>query len=448
MLFVRMCISNRHRSTLHNPAMTSFHETSSWLNDADPPPSSTEPLPQHVDVAIIGGGLTGLAAARALARRGIDTALLEAEHAGWGASSRNGGMVLTGLKLDVGTLIARYGLETARCLFAASLSAIQCVEQLVAEERIDCTFRRCGHLYVAAKPGHMRGIVAEARLLAELFAHPTRLLQRDALPAELGSSHYHGGLLDEQSASLHPAKYSFGLAQAARRAGARLYEGTRVERVQRAQTAFRLHTSHGALTAERVLIATGGYTSHATPALRRKVFPLGSYIIATEQLPEATAHTLIPNNRMVFDSRHLLAYFRLTPDRRMLFGGRAAFFPETPATIRESAAILQRMLITVFPQLHDARITHAWGGTLDAAFDLMPHAGTQNGLHYALGYAGHGVALATYLGTLIGDQIAGEPRDNPFSAIPFPGAPLGLYNGTPWFLPFAGLWYRFLDWLH
>jgi glycine/D-amino acid oxidase-like deaminating enzyme len=148
---------------------------------------------------------------------------------------------------------------------------------------------------------------------------------------------------------------------------------------------------------------------------------------------------------MIFDSKNFLHYYRLTPDHRLLFGGRAAFFPETPATVRESAVLLRQGMLQVYPQLRATSIEYVWGGTLDFAFDRMPHTGQTQGLFYALGYAGHGVALATYLGAQMAHAVLGESHDSVFAEIPFPGAPLGLYDGRPWFLPFAGAWYRFLD---
>jgi glycine/D-amino acid oxidase-like deaminating enzyme len=174
---------------------------------------------------------------------------------------------------------------------------------------------------------------------------------------------------------------------------------------------------------------------------------------------DGLARELSPRNRMIYDSKNYLYYYRLTPDRRMLFGGRAAFFPETDQTIRRSAEILRRGMIEVYPQLAETKIDYVWGGTLDFAFDIMPHAGRLEegklkGLYYAVGYAGHGVAMATYQGQKIAELICAENSgsksaapDNPFVGIPFPGAPLGLYNGRPWFLPFAGAWYKFLDWV-
>lgn len=418
-----------------------------------PTNSAGSALPETVDVAVIGGGYTGLAAARALAKHGLAVALLEAHSFGWGASSRNGGMVLTGLKLSPGELIAKYGREQARKLFAASLAAIDCVEQIVAEEQIECDFARHGHLLVAAKPAHAAALDSEAALLAREFGHPTRVVPRDALRSEIGSDAYYGGLVDETSAGINPARYAAGLAHAAARAGAHIFDRTPVERIMRdapgthAGHCYRVITSGGELRARAVFAATGGYTGAAFPALRRRIIPIGSYIIATEPLPDVLAQEVSPQGRMIFDSKHFLYYFRLTPDRRMLFGGRAGFFPETPATVRESAAILRRGMLHVYPQLRDARIDYAWGGTIDCAFDMMPHAGRLDGLYYALGYAGHGVAMATYLGTCMAGQIAGASGENPLAGLPFPGAPLGLYRSTPWFLPFVGAWYKVLDWV-
>jgi glycine/D-amino acid oxidase-like deaminating enzyme len=428
-----------------------YNEQPVWLEGVRFPAGDPGPLPERADVVIIGGGLTGLAAARALARRGADVALLEAQTLGWGASSRNGGMVLTGLKLGAAALRATYGLERARAMFAASLEAIACVEQLVREERIDCDFARHGHLLLAAKRGHARALAAEAALLAREFGHPTRFLPAAELPGEIGSARFFAGLVDEASAGLNPARYTAGLAQAASRAGARLFSDTPASRIQRergvAAHPFVVTTARGALRAGAVLVATGGYTGAATPALRRRIVPLGSYIVATEPLPADLARALIPRGRMVFDSLHLLHYFRLTPDNRLLFGGRAAFLPETGATVRESAAILQRAMAAIFPQVRDTRIEYAWGGTLDVPFDLMPHVGQRDDVYFALGYAGHGVALATWLGTRLAERISRAGGETPFDGLPFPGAPLGLYNGWPWFLPLAGLYYRALDWL-
>jgi glycine/D-amino acid oxidase-like deaminating enzyme len=428
-----------------------LQEHNYWLTTAEFPKTEVASLPERVDVAVIGSGFTGLSAARTLAKRGAKVAVLESETLGWGASSRNGGMVLTGMKLGVNKLISRYGRELTQRMYAASLATIDCVEQIVREEGIDCDFSRCGHLEVACKRRHFDAYARQAEVIAREFNHQLRVLQREELSGEIGSTIYHGGMVDDVSAGVNPAQYVAGLGQAAMRAGAGIFEGTRVEGLRResrqGESGWNVVTSRGTLWTREVFVGTSGYTGGATPALQKKIIPIGSFIITTEVLPEALAHELSPRNRMIYDSKNYLYYYRLTPDRRMLFGGRAAFFPENDRTIRRSADILRRGLIDVYPQLRDAKVEYVWGGTLDFAFDIMPHAGQINGMYYAVGYAGHGVAMATYQGQKMGELMAGDQPENPFVGIPFPGAPLGLYNGKPWFLPFAGIGYKFLDWV-
>ena len=427
-------------------------EQNYWLTTTAMPASNgRSSLPEVVDVAVIGAGFTGLSAARTLAKRGAKVAVLESETIGWGASSRNGGMVLTGMKLGVNKLISIYGRERTQRMYAASLASMDCVEQIVREEAIDCDFTRCGHLEVACKQKHFDDYARQAEVIAREFNHTLRVVQRHELNSEIGSTIYYGGMVDVVSAGANPARYVAGLARAAMKAGSEVFERTRVETIQRdsrqGTTGWKVSTSRGSLWARDVFVGTSGYTSKATPALQKKLIPIGSFIITTEVLPEALARELSPRNRMIYDSKNYLYYYRLTPDRRMLFGGRAAFFPETGQTVRKSAEILRRGMIEVYPQLSDAKIDYVWGGTLDFAFDIMPHAGQLDGMYYAVGYAGHGVAMATYQGQKIAELMAGDQPENPFVGIPFPGAPLGLYNGKPWFLPFAGAWYKFLDWV-
>jgi glycine/D-amino acid oxidase-like deaminating enzyme len=429
-----------------------IEEKNYWLGTVTTPPApSARELLDSIDVAIVGAGFCGLSAARMLAKRGVKVAVLEAETFGWGASSRNGGMVLTGMKLPAPALLKRYGRETVRKMYAASLETIDCVEQIVREENIDCNFSRCGHLEVACKQAHFDGYEETAALTQREFHHELRIIPKNELRTEIGSDIYYGGMVDETSAGLNPARYVTGLAHAAQRAGACLYDHTRVTSVE-AQTnngarKFRLTTSNGTITAREVILASGAYTTDATPALRRKIIPIGSYIIATEVLPADLARELSPRNRMIYDSKHFLYYYRLTLDNRMLFGGRAAFFPETENTVRRSAEILHRGMIGVYPQLRDVKVEFVWGGTLDFTLDVMPHAGKIDGMYFAVGFAGHGVAAATWLGAKLAGLICGEPNDIPFDGIPFPAAPLGLRSGHTWALPLAGAWYRILDFL-
>jgi glycine/D-amino acid oxidase-like deaminating enzyme len=426
-------------------------ERNYWLTTVQMPTPPAEPLPESSDVAVVGAGFTGLSAALAMAKRGAKVVVLESETIGWGASSRNGGMVLTGLKLGAKKLISTYGRELARRMYAASLESITCVERLVKEEDITCDFARTGHLEVACKQMHFDDYARQVEVIAREFNHQLRIVPRNDLASEIGSNIYFGGMVDEVSVGVNPARFVAGLAAAAMRAGVRIRERTRLQNIQHQShdgaPGFRLNTTRGAVWARDVLVGTAGYTGGATPALRNKIIPIGSFIITTEVLPDALAHELSPRNRQIYDSKNYLYYYRLTPDRRMLFGGRAAFFPETDRTIRKSAEILRRGMIEVYPQLRDTRVEYVWGGTLDFCFDIMPHAGRMDGIYFVVGYAGHGVAMAAWQGQKMAEFIAEDKTDNPFAEIPFPGAPLGLYNGKPWFLPLAGAYYKVLDWI-
>ncbi|MGB7844793.1 MAG: FAD-dependent oxidoreductase [Candidatus Acidiferrum sp.] len=427
-------------------------ETNYWQETVrDRAQGTSEPLPESVDVAVVGAGYCGLSAAHVLAKRGVGVAVLEAETAGWGASCRNGGMVLTGMKLPVPTLIARYGRELVQRMYTVSLESIDLVEQIVKEEGIDCAFSRCGHLEVACKQTHFSAYAEAAARIQREFNHELRIISKGELRGEIGSDIYYGGLVDETSAGVNPAQYVNGLAKAMQRAGAGLYEHTRVvavkPKITNGNRRFRVSTSRGSLWAREVLLASGAYTTSATPTLLKKVIPIGSYIIATEVLPTDLARELSPRNRMIYDSKHFLYYYRLTPDNRMLFGGRAAFFPESESTVRESAELLRQGMIGVYPKLRSAKVEFAWGGTLDFTFDVMPHCGKIDGMYFALGFAGHGVAAATWMGVKVAGVICGDGDDNPFSRISFPGAPIGLRSGNTWALPLAGMYYRVLDWL-
>jgi len=426
-------------------------ELNYWLTTVKIPTPPQQPLPEKADVAIIGAGFTGLSAALSLAKRGDKVVVLESETIGWGASSRNGGMVLTGLKLGVNKLISMYGRELARRMYAASLESIDAVERMVKEENIVCDFARTGHLEVACKQAHFDDYARQVEVIAREFNHRLRVVSRDQLRGEVGSDIYYGGMVDEISAGLNPARYVAGLGAAAMRAGAQVCERTRLLNIQRqacdGAPGFKLNSSRGAIWARNVLVGTSGYTGAGTPELRKKIIPIGSFVITTQVLADALARELSPRNRQIYDSKNYLYYYRLTPDNRMLFGGRAAFFPETDQTIRKSAEILRRGMIEVFPQLLHTKVEYVWGGTLDFCFDIMPHAGQLDGIYFAVGYAGHGVAMATYQGQKMAEWIAEGKTNNPFTEIRFPGAPWGLYNGKRWFLPFAGAYYKVLDWV-
>jgi len=398
-----------------------------------------------VDAAIIGGGYTGLAAARILARAGASVLVLERDQVGAGASSRNAGQVLTGLRVDPVTLVRRYGEPKARALFDASLDAIERLESVIAEAAIDCDYKRTGHLEAAWKRSHFDGFRKEQALLSRVFNHRVELVSSADQATELGSTRYHGLLIDERSAGLNPAKYVRGLALAASRAGARIAAGEAVHRVQSIGTRWQLHATSGTVDAANVLVATDGYTTAATPELQRRLVPVGSYVIATAPLDESAARKLLPRDRMGFDSKQFLYYFRLTGDRRLLFGGRAEFSTPSVDTTRRAATILRRGMTEVFDCLTDVEIDYAWSGSVAFTRDQLPRAGRLGGAYYAAGYGGHGIAMATCLGELVARRMSGAQTAHPLFDDRLP--PIPLYHGRTWFLPIVGAYFRAMDWL-
>ena len=397
-------------------------------------------LPDSADVVVIGGGYTGLSAARQLARAGAAVTLLEAETLGWGASTRNGGIVHPGYKWGPRTLIARYGEETGRALWAETLEGYSFVRRLIEDEGIDCAFEERGHLELAFAPSHMAEL-EEAKAGLALVGVESALIPRARLREEIGTDAYHGALAFDGSGGLHPGRYLAGLVDAAARAGTDLHEGVRARAVRpQADGRVVVETDRGAIIARDVVVGTNGYTDGAVPALRRRIIPIGSYIIVTEVLAEDLATELAPTGRVFFDTKNFLYYWRLTPDRRMLFGGRASF---RPTSVERTAAILHRGLIEVHPQLRQSRIEYAWGGNVGFTFDRMPHVGRIGRVTYAMGYCGTGVAMSTYLGTRVGEWLGGGPAPA-LARLRFPLVP-APYEGRAWFLPFVGEWYRLQD---
>ena len=395
------------------------------------------------DVVVVGAGYTGLSAARTLARAGADVLVLEREEVGSGASARNAGQVLTGLKLDPTTLVRQYGARRARQLFDAADRAIAGLETLIGDEGIECQYERVGHIQAAASASHFKELRSQQAILERVFDQRVELVSRADQRTELGSDLYHGLLIDERSGALNPARYVHGLAAAATRAGARLAIGVAALRASRASHGWTVSTSSGKVEARDVLFATNGYTDRAAPFLQRRYLPIGSYIVVTAPLPPDAAASLLPRRRTAFDSKHFLHYFRLTADRRLLFGGRAEFSRPSEGTTRRAAEILRRDMERVFPQLSGIAIDYAWGGLVAFTRDQLPHAGRLEGLFYAGGYCGHGIAMATSLGEAIGRRIAGEPVEHPLFDDRFPAIP--MYTGNPWFLPVVGAYYRLRD---
>ncbi|MCC7282532.1 MAG: FAD-binding oxidoreductase [Acetobacteraceae bacterium] len=420
-----------------------FSTTPWWWEAARPVPGPPEPLPAELEVAIIGGGYTGLSAALTMGRMGTRALVLDAEAIGFGASSRNGGMVSGGLKIAGTGLAKRFGEAAADRLVREAAGSFGFLEELIARERIDCAYARTGRFVGAWTRRHLAGMERRAAWLADITGGAVRILPPDRVREELGSDRYFGGMVVEAAGGLHPARYVLGLAEAARQAGAILRGGVRAGRIAREGDGFRVFTSRGNVRAQAVLCATNGYSLHGPNEwLARRLIPVGSYIIATEVLPPATMQRLFPNRRMVSDSRRVLNYFRPCPEgKRVLWGGRASFAPTSPAA---AAPVLHRMMTDVFPELGAARISHSWTGNVAFTFDFLPHIGVEDGVHYAAGCQGSGVAMQTWLGHQVALKILGRANArSAFDGLAFPT--MRFYSGDPWFLPAVGEWYRLQD---
>jgi glycine/D-amino acid oxidase-like deaminating enzyme len=393
-------------------------------------------LPERADVVVIGAGFTGISAALEAAKQGAEVVVVDSETVGWGASGRNGGMATTGLAIGLGKAITRYGVDRALAMFREYNRAIDTVEELVKEHSIDCDFERCGKLTLAMNDAQLAAMGETRTVLADRADYHVTLLPREEIHAEIGSDFYSGAMVDPLGAGVHVGKLVHGLAGTAVRSGATICENAQVVEIDRAAAGHVVRTTRGAVQAGQVLVATSGYTGAITPWLQRRILPVGSFIVVTEPLPLDIARRVLPRRRMASDNKMLTYYFRLTPDNRLLFGGRARFALSSPDSDLKSARILRKAVATVFPYLGSVGIDYTWGGLVDLTIDQMVHANQHNGVHYSLGYSGHGVQMATHMGRQMARQMLGLESSNPWADLRFRAVP--GHFGPPWFLPFIG----------
>jgi glycine/D-amino acid oxidase-like deaminating enzyme len=382
-----------------------------WVATARPAPA-TPPLDmsRQADVAIVGAGYSGLAAALQLAEAGASVVVLETGEPGWGASGRNGGQVIPGLKADPDELVAMFGLEAGEHLARVAGGAPETVFALIARHGIDCGARQCGWIQPAFTPADV-GVVTRRAEQWQRRGAPVAVLDRDGARRLVGSPIYHGGLIDRRAGCVQPLSYSRGLARAAQKAGALVCGGSRVTALVRDGGRWKVTTAHGPMvSAERVLLATNGYTDALWPRLRRTVIAANSFQVATERLPDSLRRTVLPEGHVASDTRKLLLYYRCDHHGRLIMGGRGPFRePAGPHDYRH----LARMIGLLFPQLKDTRCEFYWTGRVALTRDHVPHVHQPApGLSVFLGYNGRGVAMATTLGTLVAKNLI-APADNP-----------------------------------
>jgi glycine/D-amino acid oxidase-like deaminating enzyme len=418
-----------------------------WWEAWRPNAEGSTDLPARADVAIVGAGYGGLATALELRRGGAAVVVIEANDFGSGASSRNGGAVSGGINLGKGLSGRRSADQDELARQAAAMrrdaaDSLSLLEEIIAREKIECCYERKGRFAGAFTPKHYDDLARKLEALNRDAAAEAYMLPKARQHEEIASDFYYGGMVVQRSGKLHPALYCKGLLDACRRNGVTLCARTRVTAIARRPDGFLVRTEQGEVAAREVVIATNGYTGDVTPALKRRVLPVASHIIATEELAPEVAASLIPNGKTISDTPRVLTYYRMSPDgKRVLFGGRARFTQVEPQV---SVPALHRMMTERFPQLARVRVTHAWTGNVAFTFDFLPHMGRHDGMHYLLGCNGSGVAMMTYLGTQTARKIlGGANRVSALDERDFPTMP--LYNGNPWFLPFVGGYYRLRD---
>ncbi len=400
-------------------------------------PRLTEEI--DVDLAVVGGGCTGLSAALHAAERGLSVAVLEGGRLGWGASGRNGGQVIPGLRKGALELTRAYGAERARALFDLALEARTLVCELIHRHAIDCDLSLNGHLLAAVKDSDLRHMELEIDCLSRVMDYNEVYQLSAADMRDQVASDYRGGLLDSSGGHMHSLNYALGLGRAAQAAGAAIYEGSPAVGLSKGAI-NRLTTPHGVVRARRVLLAGDALLRGLEAEADNRIMPVANYVVATA--PLSNAAELIPHDAAISDSRFVVNYYRLTRDGRVLFGGGERYTPRPP---RDIAAFVRPHLEGVFPQLEGVAIDHAWGGLVSITRTRLPHLGRRGEVYFAHGYSGMGVVLSTLGGKLAVEAMLGDAtRFDLFAGVAPPAFPGGVALRTP--LHVLGmLWFAFRD---
>lgn len=411
-----------------------------WWWEAVAPDVTPDALPPICDVLVIGAGYTGLSAAIAAHDCGAQVVVVDADIPGIGASSRNGGMVGAHPRLNWEELSQKFGGETADAIFAEAGPALNWAISFMEDEGIDCDFEQTGRIQLAWTPNHYRGQKTLEQSLCAKSTVQAKALSRDELSQEIGTERYHGGLLFPEHGALHPAKYHNGMLAAVQRRGIPVVSQARVEKLEQAGPNHLAHTTKGQIKSDKVVLATNGYTTRAFRWHAARVFPLPSYLIATEALPDNVIGHLAPGRRMMVETRARHSYFRIAPDgKRILFGGRASM---RNLPLSEAARRLHATMTEVWPELADTKLTHAWSGNTGYTFTHMPHVGERDGVCFAMGFSGSGTVMAPYLGAKAGYLAVGDNRaETAYRNTYLPRHVMHPFQ-TPHFLKAADFWYR------
>ena len=409
-----------------------------WYAAPRPAQSSVDNFPDKADVVVVGSGFTGLSAALTLARAGREVVVLDAHAPGFGASSRNAGFVGRTLKHSFSALLKAHGIDYAMQVYSELDAAFDLVFELVSRENIHCYLARCGRFMGALNTEHLDLMKGELALRQKHLGHPFEMISESRQSEEIGSSRYVGGALMPDFGSIHPGLYHLGLLDSAQSANARIIGHTPVIAVRPDGIGFTVDTPRGVLIAKDVIVATNGYTNRSAPWLRRRLIPFHGYMIATEVLSEDVITKILPNNRTFHDYNNNLVYIRQAPDQsRLLMGG---YTGGPVGRLSQKSKQLKSRLDAIFPELESVKISRIWSGQCAGTFDLWPHVGVHEGVHYAMGYCFAGLPMGTYLGDKVARKVLGLPEaETVFANRAFRSHP--MYTGNPWFLPLVMRWY-------